>query len=447
MNPVINPNIFRSYDIRGIYGKDIDEEIFEKIGNSFAQTVDHDIAVTRDSRLHSPKLMNAFISGAAKAEKKVVDISELPSSCALHFSTNHAMELAHITASHLTKEWNGVKFFHINGHGYSEEDNFAVRDVTLSGKFFSGRRAEAVKEDLRHVKALYCKDVASKIASLNDMKILVDCGNGSAGIVAKDLFKACDFNADFLFEKPDGSFPNRLSDPNADPLTELRRRMKDYDMGIAYDGDVDRVVLVSKEGKLTPEQMSYVILSELLKTQDGPIVVNVECSRVIDEVAKKYSRPVYRVRVGYTFIMAAMKKYSAAYGIESSSHCFVPSIAQYSDVMAISMYAARVIQKSGKPLEKFVSEIPKYPMDRINLRCPDAKKFRVIEQLKKKLSAKYGNVNTIDGVRVDLDKGWILVRASNTEPVIRLTIEADDGKSVHELKEEFLPVVEREITG
>ncbi len=443
-------HIFRSYDIRGIYGKDITEEVVHGIGNVFAQYYAPDSAViARDSRLSGQSLLDSFIKGAINAGKNMINIGEVPISAAMHFSTANSLPLAYVTASHLTKEWNGIKFSYSSGHGFLEEDNNKIRDTFLQNKFvstdFGIDPGKVQEEKSQTVIELYTRNLASKMKSIEDTKILIDCGNGVTGLVARSAFSSASFSADVIFEEPDGNFPNRNSDPITDPLNKLVSRVREYDIGIAYDGDGDRMVLASKDGKLRPEQASYVILSELLKVHEGPIVANIDCSLLLNYIAKKLGSQVYFSRVGHTFIAEAVKKHNAVYGVESSGHYFMPTIVPYSDAIAASMYACYALQKSKKSLSNMVKELPDYPVEKLIYDCPDNKKFLVIEQLKKELSEKYGNINAIDGVRIDFDHGFVLVRASNTEPKIRLTIEGTSQKHLEDLKEEFLGVVERKI--
>jgi phosphomannomutase len=439
---MFSEHIFRSYDIRGIYGPDLTEEIMQGIGNVFGQ-LSRGIVVARDSRLSSQLLLDSFAKGASQAAE-VVNIGEVPSSAALHFSTSRNMPLAYITASHLSKEWNGVKFFHANGHGFMDTENMKVKEMFFNNNFVRGASKSIAAVDPNSVIDDYVKNIASSIRSLSNTKILVDCGNGVAGLAARKAFSATGFNADIIFEEPDGSFPNRKPDPISDPLKELVTKMHNYDIGFAYDGDADRVVFASKDGKIMPEQASFVMLSELAKLHDGPIVANIECSTLMNHIARKLGRELHYCKVGYTFLMEAVKKHNAMFGMEVSSHYFVPALAKYSDVIATSMYLCYALQKTGKSVSNMISELPQYHVEKKNYDCSDARKFSVISELQSEFSGKY-DVNTLDGIRIDLDSGSVLIRASNTEPLIRASVESRNQKRVEELKDEFLVAVERKI--
>jgi phosphomannomutase len=435
----IQKNIFRSYDIRGVYPTDINEDILEKIGNAFAQITPGDTMVACDSRLSSKSLLTAFVNGALDAGKNAVDLGELPLPVAMNWAHANKMTLAYVTASHLTREWNGVKFFHRDGVGFMEDENYAIRDIVLGGVYKKTMRGLRIADNGENVKNFYLEHMTAKIKGNGRMKILLDCGNGTAGIIAGALFRRAGFTVDTIFEEPDGSFPNRLSDPKEDPLNEMMARIKNYDVGFAYDGDVDRFVVVTKSGKkLSPEQTSYVILSELLKTHTGPVVANVECSMLIDDAASKFGTNVIRCRVGHTFVMDAVSKNNAVYGVEAADHYVIRHITNFDDAMAVSLYFAHAMQNAGK-LDDILSGMNSYSFERTNFICSDEKKFAAIDKLRELLANE--NPDMTDGIRIAFDDAWVLIRVSNTSPYVRLTLEAKTNEKFEELKNRYGTIV------
>lgn len=444
----MNSNIFRSYDIRGIYGKDIDEKSMKKIAQSFSCYIkSRNIAVARDMRVHSLSLKNAFVSGM---NGSVHDCGLLPMGAAMFYAWKSKRELAYITASHLPKEWNGVKFFHSNGMGFLEKENFAIRDIFLKNnktKKPVPNKIETIGN--RKIIEDYRKYLASKIRARNKLGIVIDCGNGAAGLIAKSLFENAGFSVSAIYEELDGAFPNRNPEPNEDNLAALKSEIKKTKagMGIAYDGDADRMVLVDDKCNIvTPEQTAYLILSELLEKEKGGIVANVECTRIIDKVAARFSRRIIRIPVGHTFLAEAVHKNKAAFGIEPSGHYMLPFMVPYDDALAVSLYAAYALSKSSKKLSEIVKEIPASFFERINIKCSDDKKFIIINSLKKKLAKDY-KINAMDGIRLDFGYGFVLIRASNTSPIIRLTIEADTKKQLDGMKIKFAEILNEEISG
>lgn len=432
-------SIFRSYDVRGIYGKDIDESIMKRIGAAFCFVSTNTIAVASDMRLSSPALKRAFISGC---NKRVIDCGCLPLGVGMLYALDK-YDYAYITGSHLPKEWNGVKFFHKNGIGFREEENKNIEKifskVRLKGK------PQVTKENVQKLLDNYKKYVTGKIKPEKKLHVVLDCGNGMASIIAKKIFDEAGFKTESIFDTLDGTFPNRDSDPNDDRLEKLRKKVLSADIGIAYDGDGDRMVLVDETGrKLTPEQASYLILLEAVKYK-GPVVANVECTRIIDDIAGKFGKQVVRVPVGHTFLMEGIEQHKACFGAESAAHYALPYMAPFDDSLIVSIYAATVLSKQDRKLSEIANEVKEYPFERINFECSDSRKFIAVENLKKRFKKDYRNVTTIDGVRVDFPDGWALIRASNTSPFIRLTVEAEDKKTLEGLKKKFSSMVSEEI--
>ncbi|MEM7819517.1 MAG: hypothetical protein QXD48_01670 [Candidatus Aenigmatarchaeota archaeon] len=441
-------HIFRSYDIRGIYGKDLNENIMEKVGNIFGQYCNSDIVLGRDARIHSKSLRDAFALGFIRTGKNIFDICEVPIGAGMFFAWKNKMEFAFITASHLPKEWNGIKFFHSDGMGYLENENLKIRDMFLERKYLTSRKVGKIHIINRNkVINDYKNFLNKKIKSSRKIKIVLDCGNGMAGLLAKKLFQGSNFMIKVIFDKIDCTFPNRNPEPEEDDLIALKNKIKEEkaDMGIAYDGDGDRMLILDEKGrKLTPEQTSYLILLEAVK-EKGPIVANVECTKLIDDIAKKFNKNIIRSPVGHTFLVNATKVHNACFGLEASGHYVLPFLFPFDDSLAVSLYAAYVLSNTNKKLSEIADEVKPYPFERINFNVDDRKKFKIIEKLIVRFKKEYKNVNTMDGIRIDFDNGFILIRASNTSPIIRLTVEGNTEKDFIELKNKFMEIIKNEI--
>lgn len=439
-------HIFRAYDIRGKVGDELNPETMERIGFAFGanlvpRKVENKAIVGRDVRMSSPELSEAFREGARKAGMDILNAGLTPYGPLLFKGWQENLHTAFITASHLPTDWNGVKFAHGNGIGYSAEENHDVRD-----HFFSRHRQARNNGKENGVRVLdpYRAYVRSKV-DVKDVNVLMDCGNGSACVVAPDLFKDAGISTDVINGKPDGTFPNRESDVTEDTLSMLRARVRDggHDLGVAYDGDADRVAVVDDSGRLlSSEQLASVLLQAIAPAHDGPVVANVECSRMLEHVARQYNKNVVRVRVGHTYLFKEMRRHDACLGVEKSGHMGVPHILPLDDGIATSLYAAEVVSKLERPLSTVVDDLPDYFKGRVTYRVPDDEKFEIVAVLQDELPQRYRNTNTMDGIRVDLDKGWVLIRASNTSPKIRLTIEAETAEAFDELNREFIDVVE-----
>lgn len=440
-------HIFRSYDVRGVYGKDLDEQVMERIGNAFSRFA-RNAVVSRDMRMSSESLMEAFIEGFTEAGGSVEDAGLLPLGAAMFHAWSSKKDLAYITASHLPKEWNGIKLFHSSGLGFLENENRKIRNIVVKGKYAEKPKGRAVTENSKKIIHDYVSYLTRKIKAERKARIAMDFGNGAASLVGKELFRKCSFEVFSVNEELDGSFPNRDPEPQEDDLLELKKTIKNNkcDFGIAYDGDGDRMLFMDDKGrKLIAEQTSYLILSELLKKQKGPIVANIECTRLVDHIAEKFSRSVIRIPVGHTFLVSETKKNKACFGLETSGHYIVPFIFPFDDALAVSLYASCALSKNESTVSEIIDELPKYYFERISMECSDKKKFSVIERLRKKFKKQYKKVMAIDGVRVDFPYGWVLIRASNTSPMIRLTVEADSTSDLEKLKDKFLEMLQEEI--
>jgi phosphomannomutase/phosphoglucomutase len=281
-------------------------------------------------------------------------------------------------------------------------------------------------------------------------KILVDCGNGTASLVAPELLSLLGFEVTPLFDTLDGSFPNRESEIDEDTLQPTIPYMTGHDMGIAYDGDADRVALIAPGGRvLDAEEISYLILHELLKTREGDIVANIGCGTTIDFIAKKHGRKVHRTPVGATSMLRKLKEIGGSLGLESSMHICIPHILPFDDGVAVSAYAAyavSVLRNEGAgTIGNLLEEIPPRFKKKTKYDVEDAVKFDIMKEIVELCEREYGNVNTIDGVRIDFEDKWVLVRQSDTSPMIRVAAEADTEEDAEELVAKFSKLVEERL--
>ena len=439
-------DIFRAYDIRGNAEKELTPEVMEKIGKAYGTFLGsgEKVVLGHDARNSSEELSEAFIRGLRSTDvDEIVDLGLEPFGVVLFYGWEAGYESAFITASHLPPEWNGVKFYHPDGVGFLEEENHEIRDIFLKEEFaVSDSETEVVEKDFRQE---YIDYVVSKIGEREEMKVLMDCGNGVAGLTAPEVFRKLGFEVDVLNEEPDGDFPSRESDVNDESISELREKVRDYDIGVAYDGDSDRCFLITPEGRLLKaDETAYIVLDKLLEKVDGNVIANVECSRRLEQVAEKHGSTVKRVRVGHTYLFKAIRDEGAVFGVEKAGHFAVPEIFPLDDGVAASAFFTAMASLFGS-FEEEVERMPKYYGDRIPFECPDSEKFDVVRKLQKQLSEEYENTSTVDGIRVEKDEGWILIRASNTSPKIRITVEAETEEDFESLRKEFSTKLEKAI--
>ena len=450
----ISEHIFRAYDIRGIYQEDISPELFYKIGQAAGTYVKKDLkgdtlTAGNDIRKSSPSLIHSFVSGVTSVGVNV-DFTGTSSFGQTLFSgwKQKRSLIAFVTASHLPPEWNGIKFYFGDGVGLPVEALEKIRDYTLKGEF------ETV--DWRTVGLVETVDAhngykdffVSKFNFKKPIKVALDCGGASMTLSAPEVFNALHLNFAPVFCEPDPLFSNRPSEPKEENLGVLINTVKEQncDFGVAFDGDGDRAVIVDNTGKVLSADETGIILGKYgITGNKGAVIVNVEVSKAVKEQLEPLGFSVKQIRVGHTFLTLAGKKENACLGIESSGHIIIPEYFLFDDAMVTPLKMAELLQNNTKTLSEMVGELPMYPTVREEIKCPDDIKFKVIEQLSNELCSKYKNTSTLDGIRVNLDDGWVLIRPSNTGPVIRLTAEADSQKSLNTIKSEFMQKLQKII--
>jgi phosphomannomutase len=434
-------SIFRAYDIRGIYGKDLTKEVMKKIGMAVGTYTPGNFTVGRDFREHSDELEEAFISGVIDTGSNARIIGTCPASLCVFSNWKLKNNVAaYITASHLPAEWNGIKFFHQDGVGFFEDENKKLETIHASGPF---RKGEGSVEKVEGMEQEYINFI-KKCIKPKRLKVVVDFGNGAACLIVPKILKEFDIEAKYLYDWPDPTFPNRDPEPKPETLTELSKRVveENADLGIAFDADGDRALFVDETGKvMMAEQSAVFFIRDIMKTQRGPVVANIECSSLIDDEARKYGQPVFRIPVGHTFLVQQTREHNAVLGVEKSGHICVPKFYWFDDAIINSVYMIEIVSQLGRKVSEVLAEMPKEFFDRTEIDSTDEKKFGIVEKIKEQAMKKYEKITTIDGVRIDFPDSWALIRASNTSPKLRLTIEAKNKEKLLKLKKEMMSLI------
>lgn len=437
----ISPQIFRAYDIRGIFPKEVNEDIFKKIGFVVGER-EKKFFVGGDIRKSSKKLALALISGLLKKKSKVY-FSEKTSFGLCLFSgfKLNVEKTLFVTASHLPPEWNGLKIYFGDGEPISSKEIEKIRDRILNLKekiSFLKPKFEKVNSEKEYIETLFKK---FPLLKGNNLKVVLDCGGGATSLIAPKIFKRFDFKVIELFCKVDPSFSFRPSEPTLEATKVLRERVKKEkaDFGVAFDGDGDRAVIVDDKGNyLGGNEVGIILAKEILSSsKNKKIVKTVACSQALEEELKKFGAKIIEVPVGHTFVICAVKKKKAILGIEESSHFVLPQYFLFDDGILVPLKIAEILIKRKKKLSEILKEVKIYLKESFEIFCPDEKKFEVINELKKELKRRYKRVSTLDGIKVYFDFGSVLIRASNTSPKIRLYIEAKTQKKLKFLKEKF----------
>ncbi|MEM3653519.1 MAG: phosphoglucosamine mutase [Candidatus Bathyarchaeia archaeon] len=433
----IQEHIFRAYDIRGIYGIDLNENIALRIGKAIPTYLKGDrnkAIVGRDVRLSSETLKNSIIEGLISGGCDVEEIGVVTTPILYFCSAHYRKDVGiMITASHNPPEWNGFKIWTKEGFICEGKGMEEFKKIVIEGKFKEIRlgklkiNAQALIDYETHV----LKNVKLE----KKLKGVFDPGNGSCSILIPKLYKDAGVEVIALNSEPDGKFPNHPPEPTKEVLNELAKVVlkERADFGVCFDGDGDRCVFVDNKGRIVPSDSILILLAEqcLKKYRGAPIVYEVSCSMLVEELINLYGGKPIISRVGHAYIYETMRNSEAFFGGESSGHFYFKELYGFDDALFACLKLIEILSKRNEKFSDIVDSITIYPKFSKNFDCPDQKKFNVVNSLKEEFISEGKQVITIDGVKVITSNGWFLIRPSNTQPQIRLIAEA---KTEEELK-------------
>jgi len=443
--------MFRAYDIRGIYGKDMTLEIAEKIGMALGTFLgtSKKLAVGRDIRIGSVQLRNAVVKGLVSTGCKIDDLG-IVTTPILYFTIAHKNKDGGVmvTASHNPPEWNGLKLCRekglIIGQGSGMEQ---IKNIIKNRKFAKAAR-QGKTETYKGIVNEYARFILNKISIKKKLNVVLDTGNSVPGIVAPTLFKQAGCKVTVLNEKLDGTFPSRSPEPTEESLQQLISTVKktNADFGVGYDADGDRAVFVDDLGRILTGDFASIIFAQSLITKvKRKVVYDVSCSSAVEEAIKAKGGVPIVERVGRPFMMDRVLREKAVFGGEESGHFYFPDIYSLDDGTFASLKMAEILSQSDNSLSQIVDNIPKYFSSTVNVPCPDEIKFNVIEHLKTKFKKKRFQILDIDGVKAQEEKGWVLLRASNTEPIIRIFAEGKTQGKLTQLLELAQTILKEEV--
>jgi len=436
----MNSEMFREYDIRGIAGKDMTEDDVVLIGKGVGTfLVGHGcskLTVGRDCRVSSDRYSEKLIEGLMSTGCDVVDVGICPTPV-FYFSIQHLGKEGGVmvTASHNPGEYNGFKLCERLDSIHGEEIQ-KIFDIIQKGSFAQGKGSLSAAD----VVTPYKEFVEKNITITRPIKVGVDAGNGTAGVVAVPILKNLGCEVYDLYCDMDGTFPNHPADPtvlkNMQDLTALVKE-KELGIGIGYDGDGDRIGVVDEKGNIIFGDKLMIIFSrEILSRKPGSIIISeVKCSKTMyDDIEKNGGRPIMW-KTGHSLIKKKMKEEKAELAGEMSGHMFFADrYFGFDDAIYASCRLLEILSKTGKTISELLSDVPEtYSTPEIRVDCPDDKKFSVVEKVTEHFRNTH-NVIDIDGVRVLFEDGWGLVRASNTQPVLVLRFEALSESRLKEIR-------------
>lgn len=436
----INPQIYREYDIRGVVEKDLTPEVVRQLGKGFGTHMvrqgKKSLAVGRDGRLSSKAFSEALIDGLLSTGCDVVDIGLCPTPV-YYFSIFHLNREGGVmvTGSHNPPEFNGFKVSVGKSTIFGEEIQQLGRLIE-KGDFVVGNGNLSEAEIIRP----YQDYIKKNIHLEKKLRVVIDAGNGTGGVVAGPLLKDLGCEVEELYCEIDGRFPNHFPDPTIpENLKHLIERVLKTraDVGIGYDGDADRIGVVDDQGKIIwGDQLMILFSREILKQHKGAtFVAEVKCSQNLFSDIEKHGGKAIMWRTGHSLIKEKMREEKAALGGEMSGHIFFADrYFGYDDAIYASCRLLELLSRTGQKLSQLLSDVPKtHITPEIRVPCPDEIKFRVVDQVKEELRKDYPIID-VDGVRVKFEDGWGLLRASNTQPVLVLRFEALTEPRLQEIK-------------
>lgn len=437
-------SIYRAYDIRGIYGKEITPILANSLGKAYGTFGNFKkVSLGRDNRLSSDILHENLIEGLISTGTDVIDVGVVPTPLTYFATSTHDLDGGiMITASHNPAEFNGFKL--------NKKLPFFPEEIQEIKKYIENQK---FKEGNGKVKKLniipeYINYHLENFKSKKIMKVVIDAGNGTTGVIAPLLLKKFGCDVYELYTELDGTFPNHFPDPTKyENLKELQSvvRQESADLGMAFDGDGDRVVFIDDKGRILEGDQSLAIFSKfLLKELPGArILMDIKCSNLIQDRINQVGGKAIYYRTGHSFIKRKMHEDKIDLAGELSGHFyFNHKYYGYDDAIHAGVRLISYLSDNPTSLSELFDDLPKSESSpEINIKCADETKFKVVEDLKTVLAKKY-EILDLDGVRINFPNGWGLVRVSNTEPKLVLRFEGKNKKDLKEIEKLFMDPLE-----
>jgi phosphomannomutase/phosphoglucomutase len=445
---MISESIFRENDIRGTYPEDLNESVIKEIAKGIAKKCFQEdissIVVARDGRLSGESLLTTFCIAIAQYGIDVNNIG-LATSPMLYFAAKkeNSKSGIMITGSHNPKNYNGIKMV-INDNSVSGSEILSLikNDETLNDSSVGQITYSDIKE-------IYISEILKNInTDMSELRVVIDCGNGAAGFVAPELFKRMGCDVIELYSEVDGNFPNHHPDPGKlENLEDIISKVKDKnaDIGFAFDGDGDRVGLITNAGNMIfPDKQMMLFSEDILNKKKGSIVFDVKCSNHLSNLISKNGGTPIMAPTGHFHIKKAIKKNSALLGGEMSGHIFFnDKWYGFDDGPYAAARAAEILAKSNKSISEIFSDFPEsFSTPELNITVTDENKFEIIDRFMANSNID-GDKILIDGLRVNFNDGWGLLRASNTTPKLVLRFEGDTKESMNRIQNEFISELSR----
>ncbi|MGA9387950.1 MAG: phosphoglucosamine mutase [Candidatus Bathyarchaeia archaeon] len=448
--------LFGSSGARGLINVELTPILAAQVGLAVAGfSRARGILIARDTRISGSMLEDALVSGSSAGGATALCIGVVPTPV-LAFLTKELRADAGvmITASHNPPQYNGIKIFDHNGLAYGEKNQNKIEKV-IENQDFAFADWQTIGQQ-QHVdkSSLYVEMIKKNIMLKKKWHTILDPGCGATYNLAPTVFNTLGCKVTAINAQPDGCFPARSSEPNSESLKSLAKIVKELgaDAGAAYDGDGDRVAFIDEKGsfvdfdRVLAAYAAYVIR----KRNGGVAVTNVEASMCFDKMVEKEGGKVIRTKVGDIYVSEAMKTHRAIFGGEPCGAWIHPEFHLCPDGILSSILLLKALEEEDKTLSEFASEAPRYEILRRSIACKNEMKHRIVKDAGarlKKAFPKYKDFSVVDGIRLASEDGWVLVRASGTEPLVRLTVEAKSMKTAKEMMNVSVRLVKESVGG
>ena len=451
----IDPTIFKAYDIRGVVGRNVDKPFAEHLGRAFGSEAvaagEKAVAVGRDGRVSGPKLAAALVRGLKSTGLDVVDIGMVTTPMLYYVAATRGKHGCNsgimVTGSHNPKDYNGFKMVMAGRAIYG--DDIQLLRLRIESETYTAKRGRSAKMD---IKAEYSARIVADAKLARPMKIVVDSGNGVPGASAPGILRALGCEVIDLYSKVDGDFPNHHPDPSKPENLEVLKtvvRATDAELGLAFDGDGDRLGVVTKDGNIIyPDRQIMFFARDILKRQRGAtIIFDVKCSQRLPVAIRKAGGKPLMWKTGHSLIKAKLRETGSPFAGEMSGHLFFGERWYgFDDAMYTAARLLEILSRSKNPSAELDALPTSFSTPELNVPCAEGEHHAVVAELLARaadgrLKFEGGEVGTIDGLRVDFADGFGLIRASNTTPVLVLRFEGHTAEALQRIEAQFMDLL------
>ena len=446
--------LFGSSGVRGLANVDLTPQLACEIGLAVAAYAKaKTVVVARDTRVSGSMLQDALVSGLLSSGTDVYLVGVVPTPALAYTTLSMNADAGFmITASHNPPQYNGIKVFRTDSLSYVDTDQEAVEKNVKEQSFALADWRRLGKTIHLNSGQIYMNMALKAVKLKKKWHIVVDPGCGATFKVAPDMLKTMGCKVTALNAQPDGHFPARKSEPTEESLVDLANVVKTLgaDAGVAFDGDGDRVAFVDEKGVFVNFDRSLAGYSAyvLKHSGGGAIVTNVEASMCVETMAEKFGGKVVRTKVGDIYVSEAIKQSNAVFGGEPCGAWVHPKLHYCPDGPLSTALMIKALEEENKSLSEFISEVPEYITKRENITCKNEQKYKIVDEIGAVLKTEFSdftNFSTVDGVRLALRRGWLLIRASGTEPLIRLTVEGESVAEANDITQKVAAIIHRQV--